>query len=696
MLALALYAGRSLAAEPAPAKPATPAAPAAPAAMPVQPLTELPYHPSLDLSAMDRSVDPCVDFYAYSCNGWRAANPLPADQSRWDVYRKATTENQQFLWGMLQTAAQAKPGRSAAEAKIGDYFAACMDESTAAKRGVLALAPDVTAINSMKSIADLPTVLAPIHLAGGYFPFGFGSNPDLKDSHHVIAFAIAGGLGLPDRDYYVKDDDKSKEIRTRYVDHVEKMLLLFGEPQPAAHDAALATMRIETALAQASLTRVESRDPYNLDHAMTLDEMQKLTPSFDWHVYLKALGVKEAAAVQKLNTTEPKFFAALDALLKSESLAAWRGYLLWHLVNERAEYLPQAFADQDFAFFRQYLNGQSEQQPRWKRCVRYVDTALGDALGQVFVAKVFTPETRARALDMTERIQRTMGQRIRGLDWMSAATKQQALGKLAKMRNKIGYPNTWRDYSAVAVDRADFLGNVMRAAQFENRRELAKIGKPVDPEEWDMTPPTVNAGYEPQRNEMNFPAGILLPPMFDPKLDDAPNYGNTGATIGHELTHGFDDEGRQFDADGNLHDWWSEEDGKRFEERAKCVSDQYSQYVAVDDIKINGKLTLGEDLADLGGTILAYEAWKDAVKGKKLENQDGLTPDQRYFVGFAQWDCSNISPEAARARAMTDPHSPGRYRINGVLVNMPEFAAAFQCKPGQPMVKAGKDLCRVW
>ncbi len=698
-LVLALVAGSAFAADPAsaPAPAAAPAKVIYPVKPPaLRPLTELPYSPSLDVSAMDPSVDPCVDFYAYSCNGWIKSNPIPADQSRWSVYGKASNDNLQYLWGLLQQASEAKAGRSAAEQQVGDFFAACMDEETIEKKGVLALAPDVARINGMTSLAALPIVLAPIHLAGASFPFGFGSNQDLKDSQQIVAFAVGGGLGLPDRDYYVKTDDKSKELREKYLVHVEKMLTLFGDAAPAAKTGAAAVMRIETALAEATLTRVEKRDPYNLDHTMALADLQKMTPTFDWSAYIKALGVPEVAGVKTVNVTEPKFFAALGNLLQSESLADWRTYLRWHLVNERAELLSKAFVDQDFDFYRRTLRGQTEQQPRWKRCVQQVDDALGEALGQVFVAKTFAPDTRARALDMTERIQKAMAERIRALDWMSDTTKQQALAKLATMKNKIGYPDQARDYSSIRLDRADFTGSAMRAAEFENRRQMAKIGKPVDRGEWGMTAPTVNAGYNPQMNDMTFPAGILLPPMYDPKLDDAPNYGDTGSTIGHELTHGFDDEGRQFDGQGNLHDWWTAEDGKRFEERAKCVSDQYSQYVVVDDVKINGELTLGEDLADLGGTIIAYEAWKSATASQKLAPADGLTPAQRFFVGFAQWACSATKPEAARLRASTDPHSPGRYRINGVVVNMPQFAEAFQCKAGQPMVKDPAKICRVW
>jgi len=676
-LVLVLAAGRLLAAEPAP-------------------LTELPYSPSLDLTSLDRTVDPCVDFFKFSCGGWIQRNPIPADQSRWDVYSKMADENQQFLWGMLAEAAKPRPERSPAERLTGDFFASCMDEATIEKQAAKPLADDEAAIDRLTSTADLPTLLARFHRRGAGYPFGFGSNQDYKDAERTIAWAFAGGLGLPDRDYYFKDDPKSKEIRERYVRHVGTMLGLSGEAPPRAAEDAATVMRIETALAKARLTRVERRDPHATDHPMTLAELEKLTPSFSWSAYLAALGVPEVAKITALNVTEPKFFAAFQELLQSESIANWRTYLRWHLLRERAAELSKSYVEADFDFYGRYLRGAQVMQPRWKRCVRAVDRELGEALGQVFVAKVFSPATKAAAADMVERIEKRMGERLAALDWMSPATKQAAAAKLAAMRNKIGYPEKWRDYSSVTIDRADFAGNVARTSEFENRRQLQKIGKPLDRGEWGMTPPTVNAYYNPQMNDINFPAGVLEPPLFDPRLDDAPSYGDTGATIGHELTHGFDDEGRQFDAHGNLRDWWAPEDEKRFKERAQCVVDQYAQYVVVDDIKINSKLTEGEDIADLGGTILAYEAWQGAEKGKSLSPIDGFTPDQRFFIGFAQWACGAERPENARLNAATNPHSPLSYRINGVVVNMPEFAAAFACKPGQPMVKDPAKICRIW
>ncbi|MGE0452054.1 MAG: M13 family metallopeptidase [Vicinamibacteria bacterium] len=666
----------------------------APPAAEKKPLAALPYTPSLETAFMDRAADPCGDLYQYSCGGWEKLNPIPADQARWSVYGKLYNDNQQYLWGLLEQAAKPQASRTPVEQKIGDYFAACMDEPAVEARGAEPLVEHLSAIDALRAKQSLPRLLADVHLRVDGSPmFNFGAEQDPGNSERVIAWAVAGGLGLPDRDYYTKEDERSVEIRKRYQAHVALMLALAGQPPQAAAEGAATVMRIETALAKASLTRVEKRDPYKIYHLMKVAELQALTPAFAWPDYLEAAG---AAGVSELNVTEPKFFEALQGLVASESLDAWKTYLRWHVVRGRAPYLSSPFVKANFDFYRGYLRGVKEMQPRWKRCVGLVDDQLGEALGQVFVAKSFPPEVKAQTLEMVTRIEKAMAARIDALRWMGEATKQQAHAKLASIRNKIGYPDRWRDYSAVEVRRGDFLGNVDRASLFESRRQLAKIGKPVDRGEWGMTPPTVNAYYNASMNDINFPAGVLLPPLYDPRLDDAPNYGNTGGTIGHELIHGFDDEGRQFDAQGNLKDWWSESDGKEFEKRASCISEQYARYTIVDDIKINSKLTLGEDVADLGGLILAWEAWRDAVAGKPLAPRDGLTPEQRFFVGFAQWACENQRDEDKRVNALTDPHSPGRYRINGVVANMPEFAAAFGCKPGAPLVRKATEVCRIW
>ncbi|HTA44723.1 MAG TPA: M13 family metallopeptidase [Bryobacteraceae bacterium] len=658
-----------------------------------QPLTSLPYTPSFDLQAMDRSVQPCDNFYQYSCGTWIKDNPIPADQARWDVYSKLTYENQLYLWGLLLQAGRNDATRTANQQKIGDLFHACMDETAIEQEGAAPIQPILDQINAIKSLRDLPAFLAAQHLTlytTSMF-FSFGSNQDYANSSAMIAFADAGGLGLPDRDYYSKADAKSVEIRQKYVEHVEHMFELLGDAPAAAAANAATVMRIETALAAATLTRVEERDPYKLFHKMSRAQLQAITPSFRWDDYFADLQMPSA---RQVNVSQPAFYRALETQLRTNSLADLKTYLRWHVIHAKARFLSTPYVQADFDFFSHYLRGVPEMQPRWKRCVQLVDHTLGEALGQVFVEKTFTPDTKARAVTMTKEIEAAMQSEIDALPWMSPPTKKQALLKLHAVVNKIGYPDKWRDYSSVDIKAGDFLGDVNRAVAFESHRELNKIGKPVDRTEWIISPPTVNAYYDPQMNDINFPAGVLQPPLFDPKMDDGPNYGNTGATMGHELTHGFDDEGRQFDAKGNLRDWWNKTDAAEFQKRADCVSDEYSQFTVVDDIKINGKLTMGEDVADLGGTLLAYIAWKAANKGKSLPPIDGFAPDQRFFIGMAQWACGSERPENLRANAITDPHSPLEYRVNGVVSNMPEFQTAFSCKLGQPMVR--QKACKVW
>ncbi len=657
------------------------------------PLTSLPYTPSLDTKFMDRSADPCTNFYQYACGNWNKLNPIPPDQDRWDVYSKLANDNQRFLWGILEQAASAAGTRTPNEQKIGGYFHSCMNEQAVEDAGYKPLDPMLSEIANLKSVDAIAAYIGGQHRQGidrGVL-FGFGSDPDFDNSSQEIAFAAAGGLGLPDRDYYTKTDAKSQEIRDRYVQHIARMLQMIGESEPDAKADAQTVMAIETDLAKASLTRVEKRNPYNLKHSYTRAELRGLLPGFDWDTYLARI---QAPEFNKVNVTEPKFFSTLNSELSSHKLADWRAYLRWHLLNSEARYLSSAFVRENFEFFDHYLRGVQQMPPRWKTCTRLVDRQLGEALGQVFVARTFSPQTKQAAVKMTQEIEDEMGRDIKDLTWMSEQTKQQALLKLHAIVNKIGYPDRWRDYSSVKIDPADFLGNVTRASEFEEKRQLAKIGKPVDRTEWFMTPPTVNAYYNPQMNDINFPAGVLQPPLYDPKMDAAPNYGDTGATIGHELTHGFDDEGRQFDAQGNLKDWWTPADAKAFEERVSCVRNQYAQYVVIDDIHINSSLTLGEDVADIGGTLLAYMAWKHATAGQDLKPVDGLTPDQRFFVGMAQWACGDQRPESKRMHAITDPHSPDEFRINGVVADLPQFGEAFGCKVGQPMMRA--NACRVW
>ena len=654
----------------------------------------LPYAPSLDVTSMERAIDPCVDFYHYACGGWRKKNPTPADQTSWSVYAKLYEDNLRFLRGILEQAAAAGGQRDPVTQKIGDFYAACMDESAVDERGISELQPELEQIDRVNSPKDLTALIAQLQLAhGAGILFAAGSSQDPDNSEQVIADLDQGGLGLPDRDYYLKPDAKSKETRARYIKHVEKVFEFSGEsPQAATSDAQI-ILRMETALAQASLDRVARRNPYNRKHKMNLAELGQLAPALDWAVYYRDA---QYPRFETLNVETPEFFREVNRLLSSRSVSDWKAYLRFHVMDAASPYLSAKFAAENFAFYRQYLRGAKEQQPRWKRCVSYTDHNLGEALGQAYVARVFSPELKQSTLQMVEGIERAMELRIRQLDWMSPETKQQALAKLHGIRNKIGYPDKWRDYSALSLVRDDFLGNVERAQQFESHRDINKIGKPVDHSEWQISPPTVDAYYDPQMNDINFPAGVLQPPLYDAKMDASPNYGDTGGTIGHELTHGFDDEGSQFDAQGNLRNWWTEEDRKKFETKTKCVQDQYAQYVVVDEVHINSALTLGEDVADLGGEILAYLAWKEATKGQELHPIDDLTPEQRFFVGFAQWDCANERPEDLRVRAATDPHSPAQYRINGVVVNMPEFSRAFSCKPGQPMTKPADQVCKVW
>jgi len=654
----------------------------------------LPYTPSLDLNSMDKTADPCVNFYQYSCGGWKKNNPIPADQTSWSVYGKLYQDNLAFLKEILEQESGDKPGRTEVEQKIGDFYAACMDEASVDKQGLTPVRTYLDAVEKLKTTKDIAPVVAQLQLVyGRSVLFAGGSTQDPDDSEKIIAELDQGGLGLPDRDYYTKDDAKSKETQEKYVQHVQKIFELMGEDAATAKKHAETVMRMETTLAKASMTRVDRRNPYNLKHKMKVAELDALAPNFDWKGYY---AVAPYPAFEILNVDTPDFFKGINEQLKSETLDNWKTYLRYHIVDAASPYLSTGFVNEQFDFYRKYLRGAKEQQPRWKRCVSYTDRGLGEALGQVYVAKVFSPELKASTQDMVVRIEDAMAMRIKNLDWMSPETKEQALKKLQGIRNKIGYPDKWRDYSSVVVKRDDFAGNMARANAFEHRREIDKIGKPLDRGEWDMSPPTVNAYYNPQMNDINFPAGVLQPPLYDAKMDAAPNYGDTGGTIGHELTHGFDDEGSQFDANGNLKNWWTKEDREKFDARTKCVEDQYAGYIVVDDIHINSKLTLGEDVADLGGEILAYLAWQDATKGQNLQARDGLSPEQRFFIGFAQWACANERTEELRVRAATDPHSPAEYRINGVVVNMPEFGKAFGCKAGQPMVNPPAKVCKVW
>ena len=653
----------------------------------------LPYAPSLDIKSMDKTVDPCVDFYKYSCGGWQKKNPIPPDQTSWSVYAKLYQDNLSFLRGILEEAAK-NTQRDRVTQEVGDFYGACMNETAANRRGLTAIRPQLAQIEALKSVHDIAPMTAEVALPfGKTLLFQAGSTQDPDNSEQVIADLDQGGLGLPDRDYYTKVDAKSKEIRDRYVQHVEKVFELAGDDPEVAKKNADTVMRMESALAQASWTQVERRNPYNLKNKLKMGELDQLVPNFDWATFYRKARYPQFEIV---NVESPKFYRQVNESLAKEPLDNWKTYFRFHVVDSYSPFLSQPFVDENFSFYRAYLRGAKEQQPRWRRCVQYTDYNLNEGLGQAYVSKVFSPQLKADALEMVNRIEEAVRKRIDQLDWMSPETKKQALLKLEGIRNKIGYPDKWRDYSSIRLLPDDFAGNIERAGRFELHRQINKIGQPVDHGEWQISAATVDAYYDPQMNDINFPAGVLQPPLYDPKIDDAPNYGNTGGTIGHELTHGFDDEGSQFDAKGDLKDWWTKQDREKFDARTKCVEDQYSSYVSVEDVHLNGKLTLGENVADLGGEILAYMAWQSKTSGMNLQPVEGLTPEQRFFVGFAQWDCANERPDDLRVRAATDPHSPAEYRINGVVVNMPEFGKAFSCKSGQAMVRPSDQICKVW
>jgi putative endopeptidase len=643
---------------------------------------------SFDPAYMDKSVAPCQDFYRYACGAWIDHNPVPSDQTRWGRFNELTNHNRDVLHQILDAAAADPTGE---RQKVGAFYAACTDEAAIEARGLDPLKPELARIAALADKKDLPALLAHLHAIGVDAFFGFGAQADYKNAKQQIASVFQAGLGLPDRDYYFKTDPKSVEQRAAYGAHVAHMFALLGDAPDVADGKAKAVLAIETALAKDSLSRVQRRDPAAVYHKQAIAALQGLTPSFDWAVYRKTAG---APSFNELNVAEPAFLTAFDAMLAALPLDDIKTYLAWHLVHHAAPMLPKAFVDENFAFYNQVLNGAKEQQPRWRRCVIATDQALGEALGKLYVAKAYPPESQKRMSLLIADLKAAYAADIRSLPWMGAATKQRALEKLDLMARKIGHPDKWRDYSALDIVPGAYLDDSLAADRFETRRDLAKIGKPVDRQEWGMTPPTVNAYYSQLHNDINFPAGFLQPPFFDPAEDDAVNYGAIGLVIGHETTHGFDDAGRKFDQNGNLNDWWTKEDAEKFESRASCIADQYSGYTAVDDVKLNGRLTLGENTADNGGAQIAFQALQQRLKGRKVAPIDGFTPNQRFFLGFAQVWCENMRPEEARTRALTDPHSPGRYRVNGVVSNMAEFQKAFACKPGDAMVRP--NACRVW
>ena len=644
-----------------------------------------------DINALDRSVDPCVDFYQFACGNWLKNNPIPADQSRWGRFSELLERNQLILRDVLQKQEANNPGRDAVDQKIGDYYQACMDEKAIDAKGIAPLKPMLESIAAVKDKAELAPLLAKLHREGVDALFSFGPEPEFKNAKMEGAAVDQGGIGLPEKDYYFRTDAKSVELRKQYVGHITNMLKLAGESADQAAKDAQTVMNLETSLAKNSMGNVERRDPQKLYNPKTKQELVAMDPGFDWNKYFVAI---DSPSFDNINLDSPQFISSMNDLVTTTSLDDLKTYLRWQTLHAFAASLSTPFVNENFDFYGKTLNGTKELRPRWKRCVQYTDHQLGEALGQAYVKVAFPPDAKERMEKMVHNLEGSMKTDIEGLDWMTPDTKKAAIVKLSMIKDKIGYPDKWRDYSKYNVVRGDFVGNTIRGNEFEAQRELDKIGKPVDRTEWGMTPPTVNAYYNPFENNINFPAGILQPPFFDNKLDDAVNYGAIGAVIGHEMTHGFDDQGRQFDGNGDLRDWWTPADGKAFEQRAQCLIDEYSSFVATDDVHVNGKLTLGENTADNGGLRVALMALNESFHGNPPGKVDGFTPEQRAFLGFGQIWCENQRPEALRVQAQTNPHSPGQWRANGVVRNMPEFRKAFGCKEGQPM--APVNACRVW
>jgi predicted metalloendopeptidase len=646
---------------------------------------------SFSADMIDKNADPCTDFYAYACSKWQAQNPVPSDQPGWGRFNELQERGQYIVRDILQKSAMIDPKRSAIEQKIGDYYGSCMDEAAIETAGTRPLESEFKKIDAIGSKQGLAKEAIQLHRQGVRVLFGFGSDQDFKDATQVIAEADQGGMSLPDRDYYLKDDAKSVELRKQYVAHVEKMFELVGDAPAKAAAEAKAVMDIETGLAKGALDRVSRRDPSKVYHKMTAQELAALSPDFGWNVYLEGIG---APATASLNVTEPEFFKQMDTVVKSASLQDWKTYLRWHVLHGSATILPARFVNENFNFFSKTLVGTKELTPRWKRCVNYTNGDLGEAVGQKYVELTFGTGGKERTVKMVNAIEKALGEDIDTLAWMSPETRKQAQVKLQAITNRIGYPDKWRDYSSLKIVRGDALGNSLRANEFDFQRELDKIGKPVDKNDWPYPPMTINASYNPQLNNITFPAGILQPPFYDNKADDAMNFGGIGAVIGHELTHGFDDQGSQFDAAGNLRNWWTDQDKKEFEQRTSCVADQYSGYSAVDDVKINGKLTLGENTADNGGLRVAYMALMNTLGGKDQAPVDGLTAQQRFFLGWANGWCQNRTDAYSRMLATVDPHSPGKWRVNAPVSNMPEFREAFHCQADAAMVR--QNACRVW
>jgi putative endopeptidase len=675
---------------------------------PQGPPAELPPRAHFSPDTADTSLDPCTDFYKYACSKWHAANPIPPDEVAWGTGGPLGMWNQVILGQTLEKVSANVSTRTPSEQKIGDFYYSCRDENTINARSKLWLQPELDRIAKIKTKSDVAAEVARLHqtipLAWAQKDnqtasplFGFAGLPDYDDASHNVAQFDQGGMTLPARSYYLDQDDKSKQIRVKYLQHVANMLVLIGEKPEQAKSDAEVVLAVETGLAQSATDAISRRDPKNLNNKMSLAQVKALAPSIDFDRYLKLVSAPPSS---HYIVTSPSFFKGVEAMLRRRPLAQWKVYLRWQLVSGSVPSLGDAFFQESFDFFGRVLAGAKEIQPRWRRCVDSTDFALGEALGQAYVARAFPPENQERVLKLVQDLNTALAKDIDSLDWMSDETKKQAQQKRQATLDKIGYPDHWRDYSTVQIVRDNYFANRQRAIEFEFERWVAKIGQPVDRAEWTMTPPTVNAYEDPPTNTINFPAGILQPPAFEMSQDDSVNYGAIGAVIGHETIHGFDDEGRKFDAQGNLRDWWTTKDAAEYEQRGKCISDQYSQEIpeAGPGVKQNGRMTLGEDTADNGGIYIAFRALEDALaregRGLDTKESDGLTPRKRFFLAYAFGWCTEYRPELIRLAVLSDPHSYPKYRVNNTVSNMPEFAAAFGCHKGQP--EARVNSCRVW